>query len=648
MIITNQPTQPIIDKEIKEIEKDKRLKSQSSSTSSKPIFNKQDLTDQKLSLIEQKLGELTNKLLASLKAGESGPNTPKALQVAPNLASDIKDLIKQLDGNEKLAPFKEALKEFIKPIETIKASNVASSIQNSGVMLEAKIAQALESESLPTKIKELLSQMKNVSSPALKESFLTLPNDSDANKSIEDLAKLLNSQKLSANESLKNSPHKALLNAAKDMENAIKFLDKLSNLSKNTDTKAAAKILAKVETLLENASKAANSYNLNSQSLSTAKNIREQLNTNIAELKSAINMLKKGDANFKNELAATKNQANQNQAANASLNSALKLNQPNQANQANQPNQINTPNGANQGSGIRLNIQTANVVNQANSASNQANQANNASAPNQASNAEQNSPNSFFANQSKTLEEFKSLSLAQFKDAISQNVNSQNLQGKMGAIAKNLGSLLDSISPDSTKAKHTLDEIKTLQSATKAAKSQINSIGKNDSEQALKSLQNDLKSVLLNLKESSASQGSQNVNQAVNRLLTQIEIHQLASYSQNTLQTYLPYTWDELDSSHVSFKRGNKNKFYARIELNFVKFGEVSVVLGLSENKFLDISIQTSKAEFKDMILGETKSLKRALNEQGLIVNNFFLSLKNTQNAYEQIKEIDLGYNVKA
>jgi len=72
------------------------------------------------------------------------------------------------------------------------------------------------------------------------------------------------------------------------------------------------------------------------------------------------------------------------------------------------------------------------------------------------------------------------------------------------------------------------------------------------------------------------------------------------------------------------------------------------VVLGLSENKYLDISIQTAKADFKDMILARTSELKQAISAQGLIINSFFLSNKNTQNAYEKVEQIELGYNVKA
>ena len=79
-----------------------------------------------------------------------------------------------------------------------------------------------------------------------------------------------------------------------------------------------------------------------------------------------------------------------------------------------------------------------------------------------------------------------------------------------------------------------------------------------------------------------------------------------------------------------------------------MKFGEIGIVLSLAENKFLDVSIQTGNDGFKEIILSETKSLKRALNELGLVVNNFFVASKGGKSAYEQFEDIDLGYNIKA
>ena len=628
-MINTSITQPVVDKEIRELERDKRIKDVSQrvtstkdtatkDATSKPLFDKQEILGEKQTLIEQKLGELTNKLLSGLKSGEQGPNMPRLLQVAPNLASDVRELLKALEGNEKLATFKEALAKFIKPIENLSPQGVAQGIKDSGIMLEAKIAQSLEAQSLPSQIKELLSQMKNTQNQGLKESFLKLPNDSDAKKSINDLQTLLKEQKKLNQEAINSSPFKALAKASDALENAAKYLDKLSNLGKNLSLKTAANLLLRIESSIQNAQKSANNYNLNSATLKDARAIREQINASANELQNALNLLKNKDSNFKAFLT----RYDPNNKENATLKEALsKQNEP----KANH---------------IRINIQTSNTGSTPHSSSLNANPAQNAS---------QNA--SFSQNSTLTQEQnsFKNINLSQFKEATSSEVNTPNLQGKITELARALTSLKNTLSPELASAKSALEEIKSLARSAKSAAKSIGAIKPNNAEQALKELQSDMKSVLLNLKESTQNQSStQNIHTAAQRLLTQIEIHQLASFAQNSLQTYLPYHWDELNSSNLSFKRGNKDKFYARIELSFVKFGEIGIVLGLAENKFLDISIQTGNDGFKEIILSETKRLKRALNELGLVVNNFFVASKGGKSAYEQFEDIDLGYNIKA
>ena len=636
-MINTSITQPVVDKEIRELERDKRIKDVSQrvtstkdtatkDATSKPLFDKQEILGEKQTLIEQKLGELTNKLLSGLKSGEQGPNMPRLLQVAPNLASDVRELLKALEGNEKLATFKEALAKFIKPIENLSPQGVAQGIKDSGIMLEAKIAQSLEAQSLPSKIKELLSQMKNTQNQGLKESFLKLPNDSDAKKSINDLETLLKEQKKLNQETINNSPFKALDKASDTLENAAKYLDKLSNLGKNLSLKTAANLLSRIESSIQNAQKSANNYNLNSATLKDARAIREQINASANELQNALNLLKNKDSNFKAFLT----RYDPNNKQNATLKEALsKQNEP----KANH---------------IRINIQTSNTGSTAHSSSLNAN-----ASQNPAQNASQNPAQNASFSQNSTLTQeqnsFKNINLSQFKEATSSEVNTPNLQGKITELARALTSLKNTLSPELASAKSALEEIKSLARSAKSAAKSIGAIKPNNAEQALKELQSDMKSVLLNLKESTQNQSStQNIHTAAQRLLTQIEIHQLASFAQNSLQTYLPYHWDELNSSNLSFKRGNKDKFYARIELSFVKFGEIGIVLGLAENKFLDVSIQTGNDGFKELILSETKSLKRALNELGLVVNNFFVASKGSKSAYEQFEDIDLGYNIKA
>ena len=640
-MINTSITQPVVDKEIRELERDKRIKDVSQrvtstkdtatkDATSKPLFDKQEILGEKQSLIEQKLGELTNKLLSGLKSGEQGPNMPRLLQVAPNLASDVRELLKALEGNEKLATFKEALAKFIKPIENLSPQGVAQGIKDSGIMLEAKIAQSLEAQSLPSQIKELLSQMKNTQNQGLKESFLKLPNDSDAKKSINDLETLLKEQKKLNQETINNSPFKALAKASDALENAAKYLDKLSNLGKNLSLKTAANLLSRIESSIQNAQKSANNYNLNSATLKDARAIREQINASANELQNALNLLKNKDSNFKAFLT----RYDPNNKENATLKEALsKQNEP----KANH---------------IRINIQTSNTGSTAHSSSLNANAAQNSSfSQNASQNASLSQNASFSQNSTLTQEQnsFKNINLSQFKEATSSEVNTPNLQGKITELARALTSLKNTLSPELASAKSALEEIKSLARSAKSAAKSIGAIKPNNAEQALKELQSDMKSVLLNLKESTQNQSStQNIHTAAQRLLTQIEIHQLASFAQNSLQTYLPYHWDELNSSNLSFKRGNKDKFYARIELSFVKFGEIGIVLGLAENKFLDVSIQTGNDGFKEIILSETKSLKRALNELGLVVNNFFVASKGGKSAYEQFEDIDLGYNIKA
>ena len=640
-MINTSITQPVVDKEIRELERDKRIKDVSQrvtstkdtttkDATSKPLFDKQEILGEKQSLIEQKLGELTNKLLSGLKSGEQGPNMPRLLQVAPNLASDVRELLKALEGNEKLATFKEALAKFIKPIENLSPQGVAQGIKDSGIMLEAKIAQSLEAQSLPSQIKELLSQMKNTQNQGLKESFLKLPNDSDAKKSINDLETLLKEQKKLNQETINNSPFKALDKASDALENAAKYLDKLSNLGKNLSLKTAANLLLRIESSIQNAQKSANNYNLNSATLKDARAIREQINASANELQNALNLLKNKDDNFKAFLT----RYDPNNKQNATLKEALsKQNEP----KANH---------------IRINIQTSNTGSTPHSSSLNANPAQNSSLSQNASQNASLSQNASFSQNSTLTQEqnsFKNINLSQFKEATSSEVNTPNLQGKITELARALTSLKNTLSPELASAKSALEEIKSLARSAKSASKSIGAIKPNNAEQALKELQSDMKSVLLNLKESTQNQSStQNIHTAAQRLLTQIEIHQLASFAQNSLQTYLPYHWDELNSSNLSFKRGNKDKFYARIELSFVKFGEIGIVLGLSENKFLDVSIQTGNDGFKEIILSETKSLKRALNELGLVVNNFFVASKGGKSAYEQFEDIDLGYNIKA
>lgn len=569
MIITNNNSTP--NTQINQKDEKKDL------SSPKTIFKKDSAHSTELSEVDVKLNQITNKLLDQLKANNDGNFKPQVLnqaknaQVAPNFAKDVVDLINSIKSDPNLSKFATKLEEFLKPIEQIKNADLASNIKNSGIMLEAKISEALRKESLPTSIKELLSLMKKVQSNELKQSFLELAKNenSDIQKSFDDLKLILENAKAKNLNVINNSNLKPLLNLGKSIENTIKFLDKSANL------------------LSEQATQSLNKTN-------TSQNIQTKISSTIKALDFVQNLLQKTQSQVEKINFELPNLKNIKSIKNDLINITNDINK-----------QIN---GLKDSFGIAKANTLSNLMS-----------------------LEQNS----------TL-------IENLMDAISTDANNTNLQEKLSLAAKKLSNIINYFDKNASDAKQNLVQINHLSKLAKKATLDIQNIEPNNIDKSLKALSNDVKATLLNLKEATQNASNlNNINQNVNRLLTQIEMHQLMSFAENSIQTYLPYVWDGLDSSSVAFKQG-KSKFYAKIDLNFIKYGSVSVILGLFDSKFIDIMISTGKEDFKDIILNSSKELKTAITNLGLIISSFSLTHKAKFEPYNEQKSFDLGFNVKA
>ncbi|ANE36188.1 hypothetical protein CIG11343_1175 [Campylobacter iguaniorum] len=581
MIITNQnqtPLQPKDDKTTKD--------------SPKSIFKTQNLPSVETSDLDIKLSSLTNKLLDALKSANDQIsykpqilNQAKNAQIAPNLTKDLKELVATLKNEPSLAKFATKFEEFLKPIEQIKNTNIAKTIQSSGIMLEAKIASSLEPQTLPSSIKELLSLMKNVSSKELAKSFIALASDEsgDTAKNFNELKQILTNAKKLNNDIINNSNFKDLSNLQNKFENAVKFLDKMANLNaqksqpkapnlttnQNQPTKISQTtqkellpkqiqtVIKTIENLLQATQNKLSNTNFELPNLKAVKAIKNDLVSLLGEIKTQI-------ANLKEPLSQQALQTNQN------LQSLLE-------------------------------------------------------------------------------KSAQAAQTAEFIKNISTDINSSNLQDKLTLAAKKLSNIINFFDKNTSDAKLNLAQIKHLLKATTKAANDIPNIAKTDESATMKSIENDLKATLLKLKDQASTNPNQaSINQTTSRLLNQIQMHQLISYAQNSLQTYLPYTWDGLDSSSLAFKQGKKNKFYARLELNFIKFGSISVILGLSQSKYIDISIATQTNEFKDIILNSSKELKTSITDLGLIISSFSLIQKTKSEPYSDEKSFDLGFSIKA
>ena len=223
------------------------------------------------------------------------------------------------------------------------------------------------------------------------------------------------------------------------------------------------------------------------------------------------------------------------------------------------------------------------------------------------------------------------------------------LQDKLQNAARKLNFALQIADKAGFEAKNNLDEVGKLIKQQNIARGELGAVTPKSAEETAKVLQNDVKSALLNMQ--SKSPDASPVKDAASKLLAQIEMHQLASAVAGGVQTYLPYVWDGVEGGNIRFKQGKKQKHYAQIDLNFQIFGQINIMVALSENKYIDLAIATQKEEFKELILSGAKELKRAIGEQGLIVSNFSLKTMpklRLSGVYGGLDKLDMGFDKKA
>ena len=222
-----------------------------------------------------------------------------------------------------------------------------------------------------------------------------------------------------------------------------------------------------------------------------------------------------------------------------------------------------------------------------------------------------------------------------------------SLQDKLQSAARRLAHSLSLADPEASTAKSDLAESKALLKQLKLATNDINNITTKSQSEISKALNQDVKSTLLNISEK--SQNAQTVN-AANKMISQIEMHQMVSSLQGGIQTYMPYIWDGVEGGNVAFKQGKKDKFYAQIDLNFKKFGQINVMVGLVDKRYIDLSVATQTNEFKELILGNSSELKQAISKLGLIVSNFNIKILPKVKLNDRFKNfggLDVGFDKK-
>ncbi|EAH9928531.1 flagellar hook-length control protein FliK [Campylobacter jejuni] len=603
-----------------------------------------------------KLKELVNKLLDQINA-QKNPDSPvlkqgKNLNLAPNFANELKILSTELAKSDTFTQVLDRLNQILKPASEIKNNNLAPLFKNSGVFLEAKLKDALNEELLPKSFHSLLSTIKGLSSEKLSVQIVQLANTILSPKdTLKELKNIINSSKNENKQILNQSSFKALLNLSSKLENFKNYISKNPSHAQEKITPIANKILKelnsikndffkalnkpenlmikdpnilkqtatafeKLENTLKNilgnqASKIQDKENILENLLSNKENIKEEKlnhNTKNQDEEKYIKVSKEetladdAKTNIKQDV---KNEENlPKKEVNANLDSSTKTHEENIKEN---PKFYETKTESK--TSINTNTNTNNTQNLNNSQNIQSN--NNQTMQNIFKNQEfikQNIVKNLAFN-------VENLDLEQVQD-LSKNLSN---------LSRRLNESLKELEPYTQNAKLNQAELKNLEHKLNLSIKDLVQIKPKTEQDIAESLHHDVKSTLLQISNLAKNEGNEAVYNQANRLLAQIEINQLMSLANDSINTYLPFSWDDLNDSKIMFRRGKKDKFFAQIKLEFAKLGDLEILISLNNEKYIDINIMAENIEFRKTIYENAHELKRNINKAGLLSANFFV-----------------------
>ncbi|EOH9757891.1 flagellar hook-length control protein FliK, partial [Campylobacter jejuni] len=580
-----------------------------------------------------KLKELVNKLLDQINA-QKNPDSPvlkqgKNLNLAPNFANELKILSTELAKSDTFTQVLDRLNQILKPASEIKNNNLAPLFKNSGVFLEAKLKDALNEELLPKSFHSLLSTIKGLSSEKLSVQIAQLANTNLSPKdTLKELKNIINSSKNENKQILNQSSFKALLNLSSKLENFKNYISKNPSHAQEKITPIANKILKelnsikndffkalnkpenlmikdpnilkqtatafeKLENTLKNilgnqASKIQDKENILENLLSNKENIKEEKlnhNTKNQDEEKYIKVSKEdenldsGIKTHEEDTQDTKNDIQNNETENKPDND-IKNSTPNQEKIKDEKQEKSKENIKENPKFYETKTENKTSINTNTNTSN----------PNTNNTQNLNNTQNIQSNNNQTMQNiFKN------QEFIKQNIvknlafNVENLDlEQVQDLSKNLSNLsrrlnesLKELEPYTQNAKLNQAELKNLEHKLNLSIKDLAQIKPKTEQDIAESLHHDVKSTLLQISNLAKNEGNEAVYNQANRLLAQIEINQLMSLANDSINTYLPFSWDDLNDSKIMFRRGKKDKFFAQIKLEFAKLGDLEILISL-------------------------------------------------------------------
>lgn len=621
-----------------------------------------------------KLKELVNKLLDQINA-QKNPDSPvlkqgKNLNLAPNFANELKTLSIELAKSDTFTQVLDRLNQILKPASEIKNNNLAPLFKNSGVFLEAKLKDALNEELLPKSFHSLLSTIKGLSNEKLSTQIAQLANANLSPKdTLKELKNIIHSSKNENKQILNQSSFKVLLNLGAKLENFKNYISKNPTHAQEKIIPMANKILKELNAIKNDFFKALHKPenltikdpNILKKTATAFEKLEQSLKNILGDhthksqggiLENLLNgkeNIEKEKPSIKNQNEAFKDSAKSENKENLSKEEFFTKEEENLDIKTNKEDTQDAKNDIQDNADKKSEIKnsTPNQENikdekQENIKDNSKFYETKPEGKNSINaNTTLNTNTQNFNHSQNILENNNPTMQNAFKNQefIKQNIVKnlafdaenldldpvQDLSKNVSNLSRRLNESLKELEPYTQNAKLNQAELKNLEHKLNLSTKDLAQIKPKTEQDIVESLHHDVKSTLLQISNLAKNEGNEAVYNQTNRLLAQIEINQLMSLANDSINTYLPFSWDDLNDSKIMFRRGKKDKFFAQIKLEFAKLGDLEILISLNNEKYIDINIMAENIEFRKTIYENAHELKRNINKAGLLSANFFV-----------------------
>lgn len=147
-------------------------------------------------------------------------------------------------------------------------------------------------------------------------------------------------------------------------------------------------------------------------------------------------------------------------------------------------------------------------------------------------------------------------------------------------------------------------------------------------------LAEDIKSSLMHVRQElygSDSPLAPKLLEQLDRLLLQIDYHQLQSHLSGSMSLYFPFEWNGLEEGRLRFKRKDQKKSSCNINLRFKEYGELDIAMSLFEEQQIEIHFHTEKENLHTLIKEHLQELRELLLNTGFSLKAIRLHSQSDQ-----------------